>query len=240
MPSHPFGRLEALHPGNIAIPPCPMPISHLEHWVFDLDNTLYPATARLFDEIEERMEQFMMRELSMDRGEAKSLRSAFWHQHGTTLAGLMSEYNVDPVRFLDDVHRIDLSAIEHDAQLARQIAGLGGQKIIYTNGSRAHGENVSTARGVRQAFDQVFGIEDAHFEPKPRRAAFERVFEAAGVAPQKGVMFEDDPRNLQVPHEMGMVTVLVGETDPVDHVHHQTTDLSAFLDEIAACGFPPR
>ena len=132
-----------------------MPVSHIEHWVFDLDNTLYPPEARLFDEIEERMEAFMMRELAIDRASAKSLRAEFWQLHGTTLAGLMSEHDVDPHAFLDDVHRIDLSPIEHNARLADQIKGLGGQKVIYTNGSRAHGENVSQALGIRHAFENI-------------------------------------------------------------------------------------
>ena len=217
-----------------------MPVSHIKHWVFDLDNTLYPPEARLFDEIEERMEQFIMRELAVDRTAARTMRAEFWREHGTTLAGLMSEHDVDPHAFLDDVHQIDLSPIVENKRLAAQINDLDGQKVIYTNGSRAHGENVSRALGLRHAFEQVFGIEDADFEPKPRANAFGRVFEAAGIAPREAVMFEDDPRNLAVPHALGMITVLVGEAEPAAHIHHSTTDLSGFLDRITTCGFPPR
>ena len=220
--------------------PLRMPVSHIRHWVFDLDNTLYPASARLFDEIETRMEAFIMRELAIDLAAARALRARFWHSHGTTLAGLMEHHGVDPDHFLEEVHEIDLSPIRADTALASAIGALGGSRVIYTNGSRAHAERVSRARGVREHFHGVYGIEDAGFQPKPRREAFLSVFGRAGIEARAAVMFEDDPRNLVVPAELGMTTVLVGAADPQPHIHHQTNDLTGFLSESAACGCPPR
>lgn len=217
-----------------------MSVADIKHWVFDLDNTLYPPSARLFDEIEQRMEAFIIRELAVDGVEAKRLRADFWHSHGTTLAGLMDVYDIDPHAFLDEVHQIDLSSVTSDPALDAAIRALGGDRVIYTNGSRTHGEHVSKARGVRDAFGAIYGIEDAGFHPKPKREAFERVFSKANINPSLGVMFEDDPRNLLVPAHMGMTTVLVGKDASGDHIHHQTHDLCGFLEEIAECGFPPR
>ncbi|MEM9012512.1 MAG: pyrimidine 5'-nucleotidase [Pseudomonadota bacterium] len=203
--------------------------SHVTHWVFDLDNTLYPPGARLFSQIEARMTDYVMREIRLDHDDAVALRVDYWTRYGTTLAGLMQEHAIAPEPFLAEVHEIDLSELGPDRRLARAIDALPGRKIVYTNGSRGHAERVTAALGLAQVFDGMFGIEDADYRPKPAADAFERVFAAGGIAVQAGAMFEDDPRNLAVPHALGMRTVLVGEEAGHDHVHHATEDLSDFL-----------
>lgn len=201
----------------------------IDTWVFDLDNTLYPPAVRLFDQIELRMETFMMRELAMTRDEAKSTRAAFWRDYGTTLAGLMSVYEIEPDPFLDEVHDIDHSALETAHDLSSALQKLEGRCVIYTNGSRRHAQMVTKALGIDERFDAMFGIEDADYHPKPHSRAFEKVFEKADLIPQRSAMFEDDPRNLKVPHEIGMATVLVGGQDDGAHIHYRTDDLAAFL-----------
>ncbi len=207
--------------------------AHVRVWVFDLDNTLYPPGARLFDQIEVRMTDWVARELGLPRVEADALRDSYWRRYGTTLAGLMAEHGVDPAPYLDEVHDIDLSALAPDAVLAGRIAALPGRKIVYTNGCEPYARRVLDARGLTRAFDAVYGVEHAGFLPKPERAAFEAVFARDGVAPERGAMFEDDPRNLAVPHALGMRTVLVAaEPHCSDHIHHHATDLSAFLSQL--------
>jgi len=204
--------------------------SHVSHWVFDLDNTLYPPQARLFDQIEVRMTRFVMDALGVDRAEADHLRKQYWAQYGTTLAGLMREHDVDPAPYLVDVHDISLDHLETDPELAAHIADLPGQCIVYTNGTAPYAERVLAARGLDGLFDAVYGVEHAGFLPKPERAAFEMVFSRAGVDPTQAAMFEDDQRNLAAPHDMGMRTVHVAP-DPHDaeHIHHHTDDLTGFL-----------
>ncbi len=206
---------------------------HVETWVFDLDNTLYPADARLFDQIERRMTDYVMAALGVERAAADHLRDHYWRTHGTTLAGLMAEHGLAPEPYLAEVHDIDLASIAAAPALAAAIAALPGRKIVYTNGSREHARRVTAALGVSGAFDALYGFEDAGFEPKPRRAAFDRVFARDGLAPARAAMFEDDARNLAVPHALGMRTVLVGprieSTAAAAHVHHQTEDLTDFL-----------
>ncbi|WP_425043584.1 pyrimidine 5'-nucleotidase [Primorskyibacter sp. S87] len=207
--------------------------SHVSHWVFDLDNTLYPPRARLFDQIEQRMTSYVMRTLGVTRTEADHLRKHYWRSYGTTLAGLMREHDVDPDPYLHEVHEIDMSHLEHDAELAAQIRDLPGRRIVYTNGSAPYAERVLAARGLFGLFDAVYGVEHAEFRPKPEREAFEAVFARDGVVPERAAMFEDDPRNLAAPHEMGMQTVHVAP-DPhkADHIHHHTDDLSHFLSRL--------
>ncbi len=207
--------------------------AHVETWVFDLDNTLYPPEARLFDQIEVRMTEWVSAELGVDRTEANRLRHHYWMTYGTTLAGLMAEHGVDPGPYLTDVHDISLDHLAVDATLAERIGALPGRRIVYTNGSIPYAERVIAARGLHGLFDAVYGVESAGFHPKPRREAFEAVFSTDGLAPDRSAMFEDDPRNLKVPHEMGMKTVLVApEPTEASHIHHHTDDLTRFLSQV--------
>lgn len=204
--------------------------AHVTTWVFDLDNTLYPPQARLFDQIEVRMTQFVMDALNVPRAEADRLRDHYWKTHGTTLAGLMREHGVDPGPYLTDVHDISLDHLEVDDALAGHIAALPGCKIIYTNGTAPYAERVADKRGLSGLFDAIYGVEHADFHPKPDRTAFETVFGIDGLTPERAAMFEDEPRNLAAPHAMGLRTVHVAPNRlEADHIHHHTDDLTAFL-----------
>lgn len=208
--------------------------SHVRYWVFDLDNTLYPPEARLFDQIEVRMTAFVMDALGVDRPEANRLRKLYWAEYGTTLAGLMALHDVDPAPYLTEVHEIDLGHLAPAPDLRAGITALPGRKIVYTNGSAPYAERVLDARGLSGLFDAVYGMEHARFRPKPQRAAFETVFERDGTDPTRAAMFEDDPRNLAAPHAMGMRTVHVApEAEQADHIHHHTDDLAGFLTRLA-------
>ena len=211
----------------------PLPFEHVTTWVFDLDNTLYPSHVRLFDQIEVRMRDYVARTLRVDLAEADRLRAHYWRTHGTTLAGLMREHAIDPDQFLDHVHDIDFSVLPSDATLADRIARLPGRRIVYTNGTAPYAARVLEARGLSHLFDALYGVEHAGYQPKPDAAAFDAVFTKDNLVPRRAAMFEDEPRNLQVPHDLGMATVLVAETRPRgEHIHHHTHDLSDFLAQI--------
>jgi putative hydrolase of the HAD superfamily len=211
---------------------------HVRHWVFDLDNTLYPPAARLFDQIEVRMTAWVMQALGVDEARANHLRALYWRDYGTTLAGLMDIHGVDPGPYLTDVHDISLDHLRPDPDLAARITALPGRRIVYTNGSRPYALRVLAARGLGDVFDAVYGVEHAGFRPKPERAAFEAIFAVDGVRADKAAMFEDDIRNLAVPHAMGMRTVHVApDADPQPHIHHHTGDLTCFLAQITDATF---
>ena len=204
--------------------------SHVTTWVFDLDNTLYPPRYRLFDQIEVRMTAWVMQALNLGHAEANRLRLHYWDTYGTTLAGLMREHGADPGPYLTEVHEIDFSMLPADPDLAARLAALPGRKIVYTNACVPYANKVLHARGLSGLFDAVYGVENAGFRPKPEHAAFAEVFAADGLDPARAAMFEDDPRNLTAPHQMGMQTVLVAPK-PVRarHIHHHTDDLAGFL-----------
>jgi putative hydrolase of the HAD superfamily len=207
--------------------------SYVDAWVFDLDNTLYPPSARLFDLIEVRMTAWVMQALGVDKAEADRLRVHYWQTHGTTLAGLMREHAVDPAPYLHDVHDIPMDSLTPDPLLAARIRALPGRRIIYTNGTAPYAEQVIAARGLSGLFDAIYGVEHAGLRPKPERRAFEAVFTRDGLDPTRAAMFEDDIRNLAAPHEMGLRTVHVApEAEPADHIHHHTDDLTDFLSRL--------
>lgn len=207
--------------------------THVDTWVFDLDNTLYPPSDDLFGQMDARFSAYVARLTGLDHVRALKLCGDYWTEYGSTLAGLMEHHDVDPHHYLADVHDIDVSHLQEDAALKTAISRLKGRKIVYTNGSQNHAKRVLAARGLTTVFDAVYGVEHADFKPKPTHDAFARVFAKDGVTPAKAAMFEDEARNLEVPHALGMRTVHVHPlTTPQDYVHHHTDDLADFLSQL--------
>ncbi len=210
--------------------------AHVRTWVFDLDNTLYPPATRLFDQIDRRMTDYVQRTLGVERDEADALRARYWREYGTTLAGLMARHAVEPEAFLVEVHDIDFSVLTPNPALRSRIAALPGRRIVYTNGSAPYARQVIDALGLSGLFDATYGVENAGYHPKPRPEAFQAVFTADRLDPARAAMFEDDARNLRVPHALGMRTVHVAPIPlpPADsaHIHHHTDDLSGFLAQL--------
>ena len=202
-------------------------------WIFDLDNTLYPPTDDLFGQMDARFSAYVARLTGLDHARALKLCGEYWTEYGSTLTGLIAHHDVDPHHFLADVHDIDVSHLQEDAALKVTIGRLKGRKIVYTNGSENHAKRVLAARGLTSVFDAVYGVEHADFKPKPTLDAFARVFAKDGVTPTTAAMFEDEARNLEVPHALGMRTVHVHPQHALhDHVHHHTDDLTAFLSQL--------
>lgn len=221
-----------------------MELSRVDCWIFDLDNTLYPVEMALFPQIETRMTAYVMRLLAVEQDHADHLRRDYWRRHGTTLAGLMAEHAIDPLAYLTEVHDVDFTGLRPAPELAAAIAALPGRKIVHTNADSRYARKVLAARGL-DLFEAIYGVEETGFHPKPHRAAFEAVIEQAGIDPTRAVFFEDDPRNLEVPHALGMRTVLVGagrrgpdgaSADDATHIDYRTGDLTGFLRTIAATG----
>jgi len=210
--------------------------SHVETWIFDLDNTLYHPSARLFDQINVRMTAFIIRELGVTRAEADRLRRTYWQRHGTTLRGLIDHHGIAPEQFLDEVHDIDLSALKPDVDLATAIRRLPGTKVVHTNGARSHAAKVLAARGLEGVFDAVYAIEDKALVPKPQADAYDRIIGLSGLEPTRAAMVEDDARNLEVPKGLGMTTVWLchqAAAAAPPYVDRRITGLTRFLQELA-------
>ena len=204
-------------------------LSHIKHWVFDLDHTLYSPKIKLFDQIEVLMNTYLKKTLNVTQEKAVYLRKYYWEEYGTTLAGLMAEQHVDPKYYLEFVHNINLDNLEENSDLAAHINSLPGDKIIFTNGSRMHAVNVSKALGLYECFSEFYGTEDAMLIPKPQKKAFDTIFELSKINPKQAIMFEDDPRNLVEPFKMGMKTALIGDFLQTEYIHFNAPDLNTFF-----------
>ncbi len=203
---------------------------HVDTWVFDLDNTLYPASCRLFDQIDVKMGEFVARALGMTYAEAKLRQKQLYYKHGTTLRGLMQEHDMKPEGFLEYVHGIDYSPVKADTDLAKAIKNLPGRKLVYTNGTVAHATNVMNNLGITDLFDGIFDIIHADYIPKPARAPYDVFLKHHTVDATRAAFFEDIAHNLEVPHAMGMVTVLVTSDDNQDAAHLNAHTKESYID----------
>lgn len=183
--------------------------ARVEAWVFDLDNTLYPAECDLFAQIDVRMTAYVQRLLGLERDAALAVQKAYYRDHGTTLAGLMALHGVDAEDFLHAVHDIDYAPVAADAALARALTRLRNRRLIFTNGSRGHARRVTDRLGVSDLFHGVCAIEDTGYRPKPTADSFARLIEMGGFEPSRAVLFDDLPRNLEAAKALGFTTVLV-------------------------------
>ena len=219
----------------------------IDSWVFDLDNTLYPPSCNLFEQIDVKMRAFISELLNVEGDEAYRLQKQYYRDHGTTLAGLMKIHGVKPEEFLKSVHDIDVSVVPQNEALARALQRLPGRRLVFTNGTVAHAKRVLDRIGIHDHVEDIFDIAHADFIPKPKMETFERFLAKHDVDPKRAAMFEDLDRNLAPAHELGMTTVLVRSTEghadpavrgwgevPADavHVHYRTEDLANFLNII--------
>jgi len=172
----------------------------------------------------------------------------YYKRYGTTMRGLMTEHGLDPDHYLDYVHQIDHSPLEPNPALGAALEKLPGRKLILTNGTRKHADAVMRRLEIHQHFEDVFDIVAAELEPKPALQTYERFLARHAVDATKAAMFEDLARNLEAPHALGMITVLVvpegqrevfrenweleGRDEP--HVDYLTDDLAGFLAQIAS------
>jgi putative hydrolase of the HAD superfamily len=217
---------------------------HVRAWIFDLDNTLYPARCDLFAQISDRMTDYVARLLGLDRVEAHRVQKDHYRVHGTTLNGLMKLHDVEPEDYLAYVHDIDLSAVDPDPELAAALAQLPGKRFVFTNGCRNHAARVLDRLGFSHLFDEIWDIRTIAYQPKPDAAAYRTVLPRTGIAAQASAMFDDIARNLVEAQALGLTTVWLkngsewsnqGPLHPVAearHIDYETDDLAHFLHSI--------
>jgi putative hydrolase of the HAD superfamily len=219
----------------------------VDTWVFDLDNTLYPHHVNLWHQVDARISEFVGTFLGIAPEEARRIQKDYYLRYGTTMRGMMTEHGVHADDYLAYVHQIDHSPLEPNPAMGAAIAKLPGRKLILTNGSTDHAGKVLERLGIEDHFEAVFDIIAAELEPKPSPQTYEKFLRVHEVNPARSAMFEDLARNLVVPHQLGMTTVLVipdGTKEVVRedwelagrdaaHVDHVTDDLTGFLQGLA-------
>ncbi|MBO22556.1 MAG: pyrimidine 5'-nucleotidase [Rhodospirillaceae bacterium] len=220
-------------------------LKHSESWIFDLDNTLYPASTGLMAEVSSRMTAFVADLLRLEHDAALIEQKRMFREHGTTLRGLMNDHAVDPTKFMDYVHSVNYTLVDESPRLARALNALPGRKIIFTNASVTHAKKVLERLGVLGAFSGIFDVAAADYIPKPHPRPYDVLAKQHAINPKRTVMVEDLARNLAPAAAMGMTTLWVRADDSIeahwaapseddDYVHHRTDDLVGWLEEIAA------
>ena len=213
--------------------------AHIDTWIFDLDNCLYPASSGLFTLIDERMGAYIQRLLGVDAVEARKVQKQHFHQHGTTLAGLMLHHDVDPHHFLDDVHDISLDRIAPDPALADALSRLPGRKLVFTNGDAPYAQRVLDAIGIGSEFEGLHDIHAAELSPKPNLHGYTLILERFGIDPARALMVEDMAQNLLPAKKLGMTTVWVDNGSErgnhghhPDHIDHTIANVGEWLENI--------
>lgn len=228
----------------IKTPPDRGSLARVRDWVFDLDNTLYPRDSRLFDQVDVRMGAFLSEQFNLDRVAAREMQKRYFHQYGTTLRGLLLHHpEVDPHRYLDYVHELDLTVIPPAPALDAALKALPGRKLVFTNGSLRHAENVLARLGIAHHFADIFDVAAAEFVCKPDPDCYQRMMRTHGVTPTQAALFEDTLVNLPPAAALGMATVLVTPLENPEAavptpsvegpVHYVTDDLTGWLTETA-------
>jgi len=214
-------------------------LAHIDTWIFDLDNTLYPASSDLFGLIDVRMGQFIQKLLGVDPVEARRIQKSYFVEHGTTLSGLMTAHGVDPHEFLGFVHDIEMDVLAEDARLIRSIADLPGRKLVFTNGDAPYARRVLARLGLSDAFEAIHDIHACAYRPKPQPDSYRSMIEALGVDPRASLFVDDLARNLKPAKELGMVTVWINngsERGTADahpsFIDFETSDLGEWLESI--------
>ena len=209
---------------------------NIETWIFDLDNTLYPAESNLFDQVATKIGIFVSENLKLDIASAKKEQKRLYLSYGSTLSGLMKEYDIEPDYFLEYVHDIDYSVLKKDAKLELLLSKLPGRKLVYTNGSKQHATNTIKRLGVEKSIDSIFDIADANFLPKPNSDSMLKFVNKYKIEPSSALFAEDIATNLKPAALIGMTTLLIKTNNiwankgEMSYVHNTTTSLVEWLD----------
>ncbi|QQV76390.1 pyrimidine 5'-nucleotidase [Sphingomonas aliaeris] len=213
-------------------------LSHIRNWIFDLDNTLYPASARLFDRIDAKMGAYIANRLGVDLIEARRIQKGYFYGHGTTLAGMMADHGVDPHEFLAYVHDIEMDVLEENAPLAAAIAKLPGRKIIFTNADTPYATKVLGRLGLGESFEAIHDIHAMDLAAKPQASAYAGLCAAFDLDPHASLFAEDMARNLKPAKAIGMTTLWVNNgseqtpDETHEHVDFITDDVTDWLETI--------
>jgi len=182
-------------------------------WIFDLDNTLHDARARIFPSMHSQINAYLRRRFGVDEAGADAMREGFWRTYGTTLKGLMRHHGDHPKRFLAETHVFPELAdmVVHENALKHALLRLGGRKIVFSNAPRHYVEEVLRAIGLARYFDAVYSIEDMRYLGKPAARGFHMLLRNHDLDPHRCALVDDMLENLRTAHRLGMSTVWVSD-----------------------------
>ncbi len=220
----------------------PHDVTHIKTWLFDLDNTLYPAQCRLFDQVDKKIGDYVATFFQIDHDTARFRQKEFFHNYGSTLRGMMLLHGMEPDDYLEYVHDIDLSSVPADPLLDAALSRLPGRKLVFTSATTTHAERVMTKLGIEHHFEDIFDIVAADYIPKPHVEPYNRLIDRHIIDPKTSAFFDDIPRNLKPAADIGMTTVwipgyqnLAKIEDDGEYIHFVAEHLANWLDVAVPC-----
>ena len=183
-----------------------------DHWIFDLDNTIYDFNLGLFRRVSLRMTQYIAEFFNLNEVDALTLQRNMYKKYGLTLRGLMIEKKIDPEPFLEFVHDVDFSELDEDITLKTLLGTIKGKKSIYTNATFKHAKNILKSMGIFEEFEIIFDIKDANYIAKPDLNSYLMMKKKLGLNDSnisKSIFFEDTAKNLKPASQLGMSTVCI-------------------------------
>ena len=186
-------------------------------WIFDLDNTLHDAQAKIFPIVNDKMNQYISSTLKISIADASKVRTQYWDEYGATLQGLIKNYNIDPIDFLDKTHTISnfKDLVIPMPSLKETLTLANGKRIIYTNAPKNYTNQVLEICEIKEYFDEIFTIEDSNFKPKPNKESMELFIKKYNI---KAAYFVDDVKeNLKTAKQFGLSTIWLtsNEDNPI-------------------------
>ena len=184
-------------------------------WLFDLDNTLHDARARIFPAMHDQINAFLRRHFGVDEAGANAMREKFWRTYGTTLDGLVRHHGVHPRQYLAETHVFPELAdmVVHENAVKHALLRLGGTRLVFSNAPRHYVEEVLQILGVGRFFDAVYTIESTRYRPKPALHGFRMLLRAHDLEAHRCALVDDMAENLRAAKRLGMSTVWVsGDT----------------------------
>ncbi|MEE2699229.1 MAG: pyrimidine 5'-nucleotidase [Pseudomonadota bacterium] len=208
-------------------------------WIFDLDNTLYPSSCNLLEQVDKKITKYIADFLGIEIDKANKTRKSYYQDYGTTLSGMMLHHGMEPIDYLNYIHDIDLKEISPNLALDRALSKISGRKIIYTNGTTKHAERILKKLSIHHHFEEIFDIIKASYIPKPSPKAFEEILGRLKIDARSTVMVEDLVRNLIPAANLGMTTVWVRSDQKLalnlknkNKIHHIVDNLTIWLNSI--------
>lgn len=214
-------------------------LEKINSWIFDLDNTLYHPSLKIFEAIDSRMQRFISLKLGISLKKAWALQKRYFKKYGATVKGLMKFHQIDPKQFLDHVQKIDLDKVKANPELKSALAKLNGTKIVYTNSTKNYATRILKRLDLNESFDGIFDIMDAKYIPKPEYKSYKMLLKHFDLTPEESIIFEDRPQNLVPASKLGMRTVWIKNKETQDlknnyapSVNFTTKNLTKWIQEL--------
>ena len=181
------------------------------HLLFDMDNTLYPASSAMDKGITRRMLECVAEFFHCSMDQAIALRAERIVHYSTTLEWLRSEGLTDIEGFLAHVHPSnEAEELPPQPGLRDFLISLNMPMSILTNAPHEHADTVLGKLGIADLFEAVTDIRDAGFNGKPYPDSYMAALKKVGATIENTLFLDDMQKYTDGWVALGGTAVLIG------------------------------